>query len=397
VSELRDDAIAILSDLIGFPTVTGASNLELIAYCQDRLEQVGAEIQLTHDADGQRANLLARVGPPVAGGVVLSGHTDVVPADPEGWTSPPFVATLRDGAIHGRGAVDMKGFIACVLAMAPRFAAANLARPVHIALTFDEEVGCVGAPLLIEQLLTGPLPAAAIVGEPTELAIVEAHKGCYEYTTAFVGTEGHASSPRLGVNAVEYAARFVTALLELGEELRERVSTDSPFEPPEATLSVGRVEGGSARNVIAGTCTVEWEFRPVTRDDAAFTLDRVRGIEAALLEQMRAVHPAASIQTVTVGAVDGLERTPEDAATTLVQHLLDDPPRQVVPFGTEAGLYKQRGIPAVVCGPGSIAVAHQPDEHVTLGQLERCLAMLDRLIEHLGDQPGRPQAHSPVA
>lgn len=383
MADLREDVVTVLSDLIGFPTVTGGSNLELIAYCQARLEQVGAETQLSYDDEGRRANLLARIGPPVAGGVVLSGHTDVVPADPEGWTSPPFIATLRDGAIHGRGAADMKGFIACVLAMAPRFAEADLARPVHVALTFDEEVGCLGAPLLIAQLVAGPLPAVAIVGEPTELAIVEAHKGCYEYTTAFAGMEGHASSPRLGVNAVEYAARFVTALLELGEALRERAPEDSPFDPPETTLSVGRVEGGSARNVIAGACTVDWEFRPVCRDDAEFTLGRLHRIEAELLERMRTIHPEATIETATVGAVDGLERTPGDPATTLVRRLLDDPPCQVVPFGTEAGLYEQRGIAAVVCGPGSIAVAHQPDEHIALDQLDRCLGMLDRLPDHL--------------
>lgn len=383
MSELRDDTVALLSDLIGFPTVTAASNLDLIAYAQARLEEVGADIQLSYDADGMLANLLARIGPDVVGGVVLSGHTDVVPADPEGWTSPPYVATLRDGAIHGRGAADMKGFIACVLAMAPRFAAADLARPVHVALTFDEEVGCLGAPLLIDQLAAGPLPAAAIVGEPTELAIVEAHKGCYEYTTEFLGTEGHASSPRAGVNAVEYAARFVAALLELGEELRHRAPADSPFDPPETTVSVGRIDGGSARNVIAGTCTVEWEFRPVTRGDADLVLERVRALEDDLRGRMRAVDPEVGVTTTTIGAVDGLDPDPDDVAATLVADLLDNPPRTVVSFGTEAGLYQRRGIPAVVCGPGSITVAHQPDEHVALAQLERCLAMLDRLRHHL--------------
>jgi acetylornithine deacetylase len=380
---LHGDAVALLSDLIGFPTVSSESNLDLIAYAQEHLDGIGIVSSVIHDAEGQKANLLARIGPEVAGGVVLSGHTDVVPADPEHWASPPYVAALRDAAIYGRGSADMKGFIACMLAMAPRFAAADLARPVHLALTFDEEVSGVGAPLLIEQLVAGPLPAVAIVGEPTEMAVVVANKGSYEYRTVFTGSEGHASSPALGVNAVEYAARFVAHLLSLGEELQTRTPPDSPFQPPESTISVGRIDGGTARNVIAGSCTVDWELRPVCRADAEHAVARVREVEAELRVQMREVSTEADVSTQVIGEVEALEPVEDSPAVALVESLLDLPSREVMPFGSEAGFYQRAGISTVVCGPGSIGVAHQPDEHVSLEQLESCLAMLERLVVHL--------------
>ena len=382
-SALREDAIALLSDLIGFPTITGGPNLDLIDHAQRHLEAVDAVVDLTHDGEGHKANLLARIGPAVDGGVVLSGHTDVVPADPDQWTSPPFVASLRGSAIYGRGAADTKGFIACLLAMAPRFAGAGITRPVHLALTFDEEVSGVGAPLLIEQLMSGPRPSVAIVGEPTQMAIVEANKGSYEFRTTFTGVEGHASTPDLGVNAVDLAARFVTGLRALGGELRARTPPDSPFQPPESTLSVGRIEGGTARNVIPGSCTVDWELRPVVRADAEHATARVRELEAGLREEMRAASPEADVSTEIVGEVEGLERVEDSPAVELASRLLDGPPRRAVSFGSEAGFYQRAGIPTVVCGPGSIDVAHRPDEHLPLTQLDACLAMLERLGEEL--------------
>ncbi|MEX2655804.1 MAG: M20/M25/M40 family metallo-hydrolase, partial [Acidimicrobiia bacterium] len=211
MTDLRNETMLILGDLIGFPTVTSDSNRDLIAYAESKLAAVGATVSITRHPEEDKANLLATIGPAVDGGVVLSGHTDVVPADEDAWTGAPFVAMRRDQRIYGRGAVDMKGFIACVLAMAPAFAATDLRRPVHIALTFDEEVGCRGAPILVSDLLrTGPVPAAAIVGEPTEMSIIDAHKGCYEYTTTITGLAGHGSAPSLGVNAVQVASRYVS-------------------------------------------------------------------------------------------------------------------------------------------------------------------------------------------
>ncbi|HEX6257622.1 MAG TPA: acetylornithine deacetylase [Euzebyales bacterium] len=380
----RDTMLALLDDLVAFPTVTADSNLDLIAFATDRLEAAGARVVTTHDETGQKANVFATIGPDVDGGVVLSGHTDVVPADGSGWSTDPFAVSRRDGRLYGRGTADMKGFIACVLALAPSFADAQLRVPVHVALTFDEEVGFRGAPVLLDELArTGPAPAAAIVGEPTCLRIITAHKGCYEYTTTVTGREGHGSAPAQTVNAVEYAARFVGRLLELRDQLAAAPPGDSPFEPPATTISVGTINGGTARNIVAGGCTVEWEMRPVTATDAEHVRDEVASCMRELTEQMRGVDGEAAITTAAVCEVDGLAPDPGSPALALGRLLLDRPDEGVVAFGTEAGLYQQAGIPAIVCGPGSIDVAHQPDEHVEIDQLDVCLAMLHRLVGHL--------------
>ena len=376
----------ILDDLVAFPTVTSASNLDLIAYATERLDAAGAQVTTTHDASGSKANVHATLGPPVDGGVVLSGHTDVVPADGDGWSSDPFVVTPRDDRLYGRGTADMKGFIACVLALAPAFTAAGAPVPVHVALTFDEEVGFRGAPVLLDELTrTGPLPRAAIVGEPTCLRIVAAHKGCYEYTTTISGRQGHGSTPQRAVNAVEYGARYVSRLLELRSELADSAPADSVFDPPGTTISVGMMRGGTARNVVADTCTIEWEMRPVTSDDATHVRHAREAFERGLTDEMRRTHPDASVSTTAVCEVGGLEPAPDSPALQLGRLLLDGPDEDVVSFGTEAGLFQQAGIPAIVCGPGSIDVAHQPDEFVSLAQLDGCLTMLHRLVAHLRD------------
>jgi acetylornithine deacetylase len=386
MKELRDAAMMTLADLVGFPTVTDESNLDLIEYARGMLEPIASDIRITHDENGFKANLLATIGPNVDGGVILSGHSDVVPAEDFDWTAPPFLATRREQKVFGRGTADMKGFIACALVMAPAFARANLTKPVHIAITFDEEVGCRGAPILIDDLeRNGPRPAAAIVGEPTGMGIVTSHKGCYEYTTYLTGLEGHGSAPALGVNAVQFGARYVTRLLELGATLEKDDPGTSPYDPPHTTISVGTINGGTARNVIAGECIIQWEMRPVRKADARLVLDDLREFEEALSTEMRRVSVDAAVVTVSEGAVDGLDDTPEDPAFDLVSSLLGIHERQVAAFGTEAGLYQMAGIPAVVCGPGSIEVAHRPDEHIGLDQLESCLEMLDGLIGKLSE------------
>lgn len=381
MSRLRDPAILILGDLVGFPTVTSQSNLDLVDYAANRLEPFSSELWLTHDVERRKANLLATIGPVIDGGVVLSGHTDVVPADEVDWTGAPFLAMRREQRIYGRGTADMKGFIACALAMAPTFASLPLEVPVHIALTFDEEVGCKGAPILIQDLQArGPKPSAVIVGEPTGMRIVTAHKGCYEYTTTITGVEGHGSQPHLGVNAVQCGARFVNRLMELGEELRQRAPQHSPYDPPHTTISAGTIRGGSARNVLAGECVVEWEMRPINKADAELVF---AGLAAFGDELREAMGPEATIHTEREGEVDGLEEDPTSAALALMTDLLGTQATGVVPFGTEAGLFQQAGIPAVVCGPGSIEVAHQPDEYLGIDQLEACLDMMEGLGEKL--------------
>lgn len=387
MTDFRDQTMMILGDLVGFPTVTTEPNQELIDYAADLLGPHGFDIRLTSDEAGQQVNLFATLGPTADGGIVLSGHTDVVPAEEDNWTGAPFVAMRRGQKIFGRGTVDMKGFIACALALAPWFKELDLKRPLHIALTAQEEIGCRGAPILIADMLeAGYRPSAAVIGEPSEMGIVVAHKGMHEYTTRFHGVGAHGSLPEHGVNAVEFATRFVGELMNTGEKLRARAGDDSPFDPKPTTINVGSIHGGVAHNIVAPECAVQWEMRPISAADAAYALDRIKTIEQGLLEEMRARSDEASVTTVTDGAVGGLEYDPDSVATALVSRVLDDPDRRVVAFSTEAGLYQSAGIPAVVCGPGSIEVAHQPNEYISLDQLERCIDMMKGLAKTLLDQ-----------
>ncbi|MBZ0162418.1 MAG: acetylornithine deacetylase [Notoacmeibacter sp.] len=388
---LIDDTRALLADLIAFPTVSADSNLDLISYAADRLAGCGARISIMRDETGRKANLFATIGPDRDGGIVLSGHTDVVPVDESEWRSDPFVMREADGLLYGRGACDMKGFIAAALAMAPRYAGLDLTRPVHFAFTFDEEVGCLGARQLVEELERMEMrPSVAIIGEPTEMRIIEGHKGCYEYTTEFTGLEGHGSLPDAGVNAIEYAVRYVTRLMELGAELKTMAPAHSPFDPPWTTLQVGRIEGGSARNVIAGHCAVEWEMRPVRKSDADHVKRRIGAYcEEVLIPAMRAVSPAAGIRTQIIGEVEGLEPASESEARAIVAELTGANTADVVSFGTEAGLFQSLGISTVVCGPGSIAQAHKPDEFISIKQLQACIDMLTGLEGKLTGQARR--------
>ena len=389
---LLDEALGILDVLIAYDTIALTPNLDLIHDCRDRLESLGATVVLTHDETGTKANLFATIGPDVAGGVVLSGHSDVVPVDAADWTTPPFIADRRDGRVYGRGTADMKGFISCVLAMAPAFAELDLGRPIHVALTFDEEDGFHGAPILLADLVArGVRPAAAIIGEPTGLRTVGAHKGCYEYRTTITGLDGHSSEPARAVNAVHHASRWISGLMGLADELATRAPDPSPYSPPSTTFNVGTIDGGQGRCVVANRCAFDWEMRPVLRDDADFVKARMADVEAGLLVEMRAVHPGASIHTEVVCEVDGLEWLETSPALDLMRVLLADEvsanggdlPVDVVAYGTEAGLFQAAGIPAVLWGPGDIGVAHRPDEYVAVADLEICLGMLSRLGDHM--------------
>ena len=379
-----DEVLTLLEDLIAFPSVALTPNVDLIAHVEDLLRPYCTDIVLTHDETGTKANLFATIGPAVDGGVMLAGHSDVVPVDPADWATPPFVATRLGDRIYGRGPADMKGFVACALALVPRWAALDLVRPVHVALTFDEEDGFHGAPILIDSLAGAPRPAAAIVGEPTGLQLIGAHKGCYEYTTTVTGMNGHSSRPTEAVSAVHHATRWIGALLDLDAELAGRARADSRFEPPHTTTNVGVVGGGLARCTVAGECSFEWEMRPVQGGDAGFVKERMAAAEATLLAEMRAVHPGAAIETEAVCEIDGLEWVDASPALDLMRSLLGgDSPVGVVAYGTEAGLYQAAGIPSVVWGPGDIAVAHRPDEFVEVADLEACLAVLARLGDQL--------------
>ena len=376
---------AILSDLIATPTVSSDSNLEIIAHIANLLSDLGARVDVVNDENGTKANLFATLGPDENGGLVLSGHTDVVPVTDQEWTSDPFCAVERDGQIYGRGSCDMKGFIAAVLALAPEFASQQLRRPVHFAFTYDEEVGCIGGRALVEMLKAREIrPAMAIVGEPTGMQVIEGHKGCCEYTVRFHGLEGHGSAPDLGVNAVEYATAYVNHLLAQRPRLRERTPPNSRFDPPYTTINVGQLSGGVARNVIASRAEVGWEMRPVQDSDRLYVRREMeRCCNDELLPKMRAVSPEATIETQVVGEVPGLEPMPENEARDLVLALTGGNDAGLVAYGTEAGLFQEMGMSVVICGPGHIEQAHKADEFVSLGELENCLAFLHRLNDGL--------------
>ncbi|MEC8998980.1 MAG: acetylornithine deacetylase [Actinomycetota bacterium] len=379
-----DEVLGILDDLVAFESVALTPNIDLIDHVVAMLRPCSSEIALTHDETGTKANLFATIGPAVDGGIMLAGHSDVVPVDEADWATPPFSATRVGNRIFGRGTADMKGFVACVLALVPRFAALDLTRPVHVALTFDEEDGFHGAPILIASLDGHPRPSAAIVGEPTGLQVIGAHKGCYEYTTSVTGMNGHSARPTEAVSAVHHATRWIRELLDLGAALVDRAPADSRFEPPQTTTNVGVVGGGLARCTVAGDCTFEWEMRPIQGSDAEFVKERMAAVEAELLAEMRTVFPDASIETDVVCEIDGLEWVESSPALDLMRTLLGgEPDVGVVAYGTEAGLYQAAGIPSVVWGPGDIAVAHRPDEFVEVADLEACLDVLARLADHL--------------
>lgn len=382
-----DRTVEILGRLVAFPTVSSAPNLDLVDYVTDLLSGVGGRVEVTHDETGSKANVWATLGPEGDGGVVLSGHTDVVPVEGQTWTRPPFEASVSEGRVWGRGTTDMKGFIACALAAAPLMAATNLSRPVHFALTFDEEEGCRGAKIMLEALRsTGIRPAAAIVGEPTDLEVIVAHKGCYEFTTRFTGSERHGSLSGGGAGAMNAAARFITMLDGLATRLADHAPVDSPFHPPGSSVNVGTIRGGVARNITAGSVEIEWELRPVVADDTRLvTTAMERFVDEVLLPDMRKEYAEAEVITTTVGAVGGLVADDSSAAASLARRLTGQDEVGVVPFGTEAGLYQEAGIPAVVWGPGSLHQAHKPDEFVEITQLEGCLDVLVRLVGELSE------------
>ena len=378
---LYENTIKILSDLIAFKTVSGEDNNQLINYCDEILKKFGATSFKTFDKDKKRVNLFATLKAKKPNGktpIILSGHTDVVPVS-KGWSTDPFTVAIKDDKLYGRGSCDMKGFIACTLAYAPIFSKSELDRDIHFSFTFDEETACKGAPILIEELKKrGIINGICIVGEPTNMKIIDAHKGCYEYTTYFEGLAGHSSQPHKGVSAVEYAARYVNKLIELRQKLKERVPKNSIFDPPYSTLQIGGIFGGIAHNVIADKCYVNWETRPVIKEDGVYLnteLDKYTN--EVLLPEMKKVFPNSSIKKEIIGEIIGFDRVKNSEACEFVSSITGDNSRDVVSFGTEAGLFQEIGISTAVCGPGSIEQAHKIDEFIKLKEIKKCLNFLD--------------------
>ena len=381
VDQLFENSVKILTDLIAFKTISGEDNNSLINYCDKILKKLGATSFKTFDNDKKRVNLFATLKAKKSNGkkpIILSGHTDVVPVS-KSWSTDPFKATIKGNKLFGRGACDMKGFIACTLAYAPIYSKANLDRDIHFSFTFDEETACQGAPILIKEMSKrGINDGICIVGEPTNMKIIDGHKGTYEYTTHFTGLAGHGSAPQKGVNTIEYAAKYINKLLEIRETLKTRVPKDSFFDPPYTTLQIGGINGGIARNVIADKCHVDWELRPVVKEDGVWVNSEIdKFANKILLPEMKKVHTESSIKKEIIGEIIAFSRDKKSEACELVSSLTGDNSRQVVSFGTEAGLFQEIGISTVVCGPGSIEQAHKVDEYIILDELKKCLNLLE--------------------
>jgi acetylornithine deacetylase len=382
---IKPETFALIERLIGFDTTSRDSNLGLIEWARDYLKGYGIESRLTYDASGKKANLFATVQKGNKPGIVLSGHTDVVPVDGQDWASDPFKATLRGDRLYGRGACDMKSYLAVILGMAPRFAAANLKAPVHFALSYDEEVGCIGARGLLEDLARNDIrPAGAIIGEPTSMQPVIAHKGKRAYKCCVRGKEAHSALTPQGVNAIEYAARIISHIRHMAERMQACEPRDYGFDVPFTTLQTGVISGGTAPNIVPRECIFHFEFRYLPGADPDALEREIRDYaERVILPEMQRTDPNTGIVIETKSDNPGLSMGETDEITRLAQALSRNSSTAKVAYLTEGGLFQQAGIPAIICGPGSIEQAHKPDEYVALAQVALCESFMERLLEQM--------------
>ena len=383
---LSADAVALLARLVAFDTTSRDSNLGLIAYVEGLLADLGVAATRVPNADGSKANLYATIGPPVEGGIVLSGHTDVVPVDGQTWTSDPFALTERDGRLYGRGTCDMKGFLALALAAAPAFAGpGRLKRPIHLAFSYDEEIGCLGAPAMIAEIgRTLPRPSAVIVGEPTNMEVVHGHKGITSYFVTVTGHEAHSSLTHLGLSANMAAIRLMHRLSELAGELERAPDPASPFVPKHATLTIGQIKGGTAVNILARECQFVFDLRCPPGTDTMAILAPFLAEAQSLDAEMKARFPEAGVAVLRRSLTPAFAPEPNGEAERVARSLAGDngPPR-VVAYAAEAGQFQEAGFSTVICGPGSIEQAHQPNEYVERAQMERGAAFMVRLADML--------------
>lgn len=379
MSESR--SIGILEKLVAFPTVSRDSNLALIAFVQGYLEDLGIGCELFRNAENTKANLFATIGPADRGGIVLSGHTDVVPVDGQAWTVDPFRLARQDDRLYGRGTADMKGFIASVLALAPTLVGRDLAMPVHIALSYDEEVGCLGVRSMLAAIgRCAPKPKLCLIGEPSELRPVLGHKGKLAMRCRVRGAACHSAYAPSGVNAIEYAARLVARLCEIGGRLAAPEHHDSRFDPPFSTVQTGLIRGGRALNIVPAECEFDFEVRALPGFQPGDVVRELQAYAADQLEPgMRAVRQDTGIRMELLAEYPPLATDPASDAARWIAGLSRSDDFGTVAFGSEGGLYAAEGIPTVICGPGSMDQGHKPDEYITVDQLARCDAMLARL------------------
>ncbi len=377
----------MLAKLVAFPTVSRDSNLPLIDFVEDYLSRFDARCRRTVNEDGTKANLFAAIGPDAPGGVVLSGHTDVVPVDGQDWRTDPFELTERDGLLYGRGSADMKGFSAVFLARLAGVDPARLKRPLYLALSYDEEVGCLGIDRMVDDALAHfEKPEYAIIGEPTTMQIVRSHKSINVFRTVVTGQAAHSSQPHRGAGAIFAAARIIEHLRGIGQGKRAAAG-DSGCEPPWTTVQVGRIDGGTAVNILPARCEFLWEYRGLPDEDPDEIIDDIQGfIDTEVLPDLREFASDAGVGTTPVARVPPLVPDPEARAETWVRGLpgVREGGSGSVSFATEAGSFQRAGISSVVCGPGSIDQAHQPNEFIDPAELTRCERMVDAVLAHLG-------------
>ncbi|MCH2548138.1 MAG: acetylornithine deacetylase [Alphaproteobacteria bacterium] len=378
----QEIAVSLLHSLVAFDTTSQNSNLDCIDYIEYYLHTLGVHATRLNNADKSKASLIATIGPRKAGGIVFSGHTDVVPVQGQPWRTSPFELTESDDKlrVHGRGTCDMKGFIACTLAMIP-FIKSHSKAPVHLAFSYDEEIGCLAAPAIADFLSNQTWrPDLVVIGEPTNMNVIDAHKGAYSYITRITGLEGHSSKPHLGVNAVMAGGEIIHTLNQLAAEYRQPNRCNERFDPPYTSIHVGKMAGGSARNIIPNECEIVWEVRALPGQDVAPILDRVNNRSEELLHHMRMVHPEANIITTQQSFVPGLSPDLDNHHSHCVMHAAGSNASSAVAFATEAGIFQNHGFTTLVCGPGSIEQAHKANEFVTYEQLSGCLNFIDHLI-----------------
>jgi acetylornithine deacetylase len=377
---------AMIERLIAFNTVSRDSNLGLIEWVRDYLSGFGAKTRLTHDASGKKANLFATLGDSPKRGLILSGHTDVVPVDGQQWDTDPFVATERGGKLFARGSADMKGFIGIILSQAPKFVAAlnagKLDAPLHYALSYDEEVGCLGVRSLIRDLEeNGIRPAGCVVGEPTSMQPIIAHKGTHRFRCAVHGREAHSSYVTHGVNAIEYAARLVVFIRQMADRLAQIEQRDYGFTVPYSTLSTGLIQGGIAANVVPKDCVFQFDMRTLPQASPETLYQEIRRYSEILAAEMRTIDAESGIDLEWMSQTVGLAASEADAIVQWAMQLSRKPSTGKVSYGTEAGLFQKMGVPTVICGPGDIAEAHRPNEFVALEQLAQCESFMERILE----------------
>lgn len=377
----RYQPLDMLARLVAFDTVSHKSNLELIAFVEDYLTGWGVPSARFPNETGDKAALFATIGPQDKGGIVLSGHTDVVPVEGQAWARDPFTLHVENGRAYGRGSVDMKGFVALALALVPDFLAADLKTPIHLFFSYDEEVTCLGVVDGIAAMGKSlPKPRAVIVGEPTSLELADAHKGIRTFFTTISGFAAHSSKPHLGASAVHAGTRLAAGLVAMADEHEGRLDESGRFDPPYDTVHIGKFHGGIARNILADRCDLAWEVRTLPGSDPEAVPARFATLSQEVLARMRKTAPSSAIETVMSSDVPGLAPDPGSEAETLVMRLARRNSTIAVAYATEAGHFQRAGLPTIVCGPGSIDQAHQPDEYITLEQFAAGEAFMRRLM-----------------